>query len=100
MAEHREHWWKGSRGEWLVVGQFALMALVVLGPRTLGDLTATTLPFPQACGIAGPLLMVAGAVLFVFLDLKSRREEKWLADRFPGYRSYQGRVRRLVPFLY
>ena len=164
MAEHREHWWKGSRGEWLVVGQLALIALVFLGPRTLGGLTATTLPFPQACGIAGPILMVAGsvfflagiirlgpgltplpypkdgaplietgpyalvrhpiyfgglvlelgwalavhswltlgyvAVLFVFLDLKSRREEKWLAERFPGYRSYQTRVRKLVPFLY
>lgn len=38
--------------------------------------------------------------LFVFLDVKSRREEKWLAEKFPTYAAYQRRVRRLVPFLY
>ena len=40
------------------------------------------------------------AVLFVFLDGKSRREERWLAAKFSGYESYRRRVRRLVPFLY
>jgi protein-S-isoprenylcysteine O-methyltransferase Ste14 len=39
-------------------------------------------------------------VLFVFLDLKSRREEKWLAEKFPTYRSYQARIRKLIPFVY
>jgi protein-S-isoprenylcysteine O-methyltransferase Ste14 len=39
-------------------------------------------------------------LLFVFLDLKSRREERWLHEKFPAYRDYQRRVRRLVPFLY
>ena len=39
-------------------------------------------------------------VLFVFLDAKSRREERWLAERFPAYASYQQRVRRLIPFVY
>jgi len=38
--------------------------------------------------------------LFVFLDMKSRREEKWLTERFPAYATYQQRVRKLIPFVY
>jgi protein-S-isoprenylcysteine O-methyltransferase Ste14 len=38
--------------------------------------------------------------LFVFLDVKSRREEKWLAERFPTYATYQQRVRKLIPFVW
>lgn len=40
------------------------------------------------------------AGLFVFFDLKSRREEKWLRDAYTGYPDYQRRVRKLVPWLY
>jgi protein-S-isoprenylcysteine O-methyltransferase Ste14 len=47
-----------------------------------------------------PAALVAALVLFTFLDLKSRREERWLVDRFEGYRSYQSRVKRLIPYLY
>lgn len=39
-------------------------------------------------------------VLFVFLDVKARREEKWLLERFPVYTNYQQRVRKLIPFIY
>ncbi len=46
---------------------------------------------------AGLLLTV---LLFAFLDVKSRREEQWLAERFSGYVAYRGRVRRLIPWLY
>jgi protein-S-isoprenylcysteine O-methyltransferase Ste14 len=38
--------------------------------------------------------------LFVFLDAKSRREERWLAEKFPAYASYRRRVRKLIPFVY
>jgi len=38
--------------------------------------------------------------LFVFLDAKSRREERWLAERFPEYAAYQRRVRKLIPFVW
>lgn len=38
--------------------------------------------------------------LFVLLDVKSRREERWLADKFPAYAAYRKRVRKLVPFIY
>lgn len=164
MADNHKQWWKGARGEWLVAAQVALIALVFLGPRALAGLAPWPFPFPSACAIAGPVLMIAGAalllaggirlgpgltplpypkdggalvdtgafavvrhpmycggmalalgwalhvlswltvayaiLLFVFLDFKSRREERWLAERFPGYRGYQRRVGRLVPFLY
>ncbi|HEX7486037.1 MAG TPA: isoprenylcysteine carboxylmethyltransferase family protein [Vicinamibacterales bacterium] len=164
MVANHTPWWKGARGEWLVVVQAALIALVFLGPRAVGDLATWSGHFPRTFGILGPVLMIAGAafllaavitlgagltplpypkagatlvesgpfaivrhpmycggivlglgwalcvrswltagyvvVLFLFADLKSRREERWLADRFPGYRAYQRRVRRLVPFLY
>ena len=39
-------------------------------------------------------------LLLLFFDLKSRREEQWLRERYPGYDSYQRRVRKLIPWLY
>lgn len=44
--------------------------------------------------------LAAAAVLLVFFDLKSRREEAWLEERFPGYPAYRARSRRLIPWLY
>ncbi len=53
-------WHKGPRGEWYVVVQVALMALVFLGPRGAPDWT-----FPRSMfGTGGGLfLILAGAVL-------------------------------------
>lgn len=39
-------------------------------------------------------------LLFIFFDLKSRREERWLREAYPGYEAYQQRVRKLVPWVY
>jgi protein-S-isoprenylcysteine O-methyltransferase Ste14 len=38
--------------------------------------------------------------LFVFFDMKSRREERWLVERYPAYRQYQQQSRRLIPWVY
>ena len=39
--------------------------------------------------------------LTLLLDLKARREELWLTDRFSGYEAYRQRTRRkLLPFIY
>jgi protein-S-isoprenylcysteine O-methyltransferase Ste14 len=47
------------------------------------------------------LLGVALALAaFVFFDLKSRQEERWLAEAYPGYPEYQRRVRKLIPWVY
>jgi protein-S-isoprenylcysteine O-methyltransferase Ste14 len=163
-AAHRPPWWKGARGEWLVVGQVALIGLVFFGPRTMPGRPPSVFPFAQAWPLLGDVLMVAGGalliaglirlgrgltplpypnddadliqtgpyalvrhpmysggvvlaagwalhvqswltlayvgLLFVFLDEKSRREERWLVEKFPAYTAYQHRVRKLIPFLY
>jgi protein-S-isoprenylcysteine O-methyltransferase Ste14 len=156
-----KRWWKGSRGEWLVVIQVILMTTVFFGPRTMpGQLSAfvlpsacrivgwplmisgfalflaglarlgkglTSLPYPKDCAPlieTGPFALVrhpmysgglvfalgwalfvrswmtAGyvVVLFIFLDFKSRYEEKWLMEKFPTYRDYRKRVPKLIPF--
>jgi protein-S-isoprenylcysteine O-methyltransferase Ste14 len=47
-----------------------------------------------------PLVLGYALMLFLFLDIKSRREEVWLRQKFPNYSGYQSRVKKLVPFLY
>jgi protein-S-isoprenylcysteine O-methyltransferase Ste14 len=44
--------------------------------------------------------VVLAIVLFLFFDLKSRREERWLVESYPDYSAYQKKVKKLVPFLY
>ena len=48
---------------------------------------------------ASPAALVAGALLLGFFELKSRREEAWLEQRFAGYAAYQARTRRLIPWI-
>jgi protein-S-isoprenylcysteine O-methyltransferase Ste14 len=50
--------------------------------------------------VNGELTLVYAGALFLLLDLKTRHEERWLVATFEGYRDYQGRVRKLLPFLY
>ena len=164
MTTSQAPWWKGTRGEWYVVVQVGLFALVVLGPRSwpgapswpppyswmasglgaalilagaalaIGGVlrlgrNLTALPFPKegaplrqsgpyaivrnpiysglilaAFGwgllVNGWLTLGYALVLFVFFDVKSRREERWLCEKFPEYGAYQQRVRKLVPWVY
>lgn len=157
-------WWQGARGEWYVLVQALILALVAFGPRTafglpawppaLGAVTTsagmillalgaaglvvgalhlgpnlTPLPHPKdnatlvedglygvvrhpiycalilmalgwALFVEGWLTLVYAALLFVFFDLKSRREEVWLLARFPTYAAYRQRVKKLIPFVY
>ena len=39
-------------------------------------------------------------LLFAFFDVKSRREERWLGEKFHEYGAYRQRVRKLIPFVY
>ena len=43
---------------------------------------------------------VTVGLLAIVLDLKRRREETWLAERFPAYAAYRARTKALIPFLY
>ncbi len=102
-------------------------ALVISGMRALGD-GLTAMPRPSDDGrlvdggiyarvrhpiyggvIVGAVgfglvmaslaaLLLAG-VLVGFLSLKSRREELWLAERYPDYAAYAARTRRFIPGL-
>jgi protein-S-isoprenylcysteine O-methyltransferase Ste14 len=46
---------------------------------------------------AGALLTFA---VFVLLDQKAQREERWLEESYGGYAEYRRRVRKFVPFVY
>jgi protein-S-isoprenylcysteine O-methyltransferase Ste14 len=103
------------------------LVLAVRGIRDLRD-ALTPLPYPRADAdlvetgvyarvrhpIYGGLVVaaagwglltaspaaLAGAVLLLgFFELKSRREEAWLEDRFAGYAAYRARTRRLIPWI-
>jgi protein-S-isoprenylcysteine O-methyltransferase Ste14 len=47
-----------------------------------------------------PLALGLTALLAVVLDLKSRREEVWLRERYAGYAVYAERTKRFIPGLY
>lgn len=48
----------------------------------------------------GWLTLLYALLLFIFFDIKSRQEERWLTAKFPDYPAYQQRVRKLIPFVY
>jgi protein-S-isoprenylcysteine O-methyltransferase Ste14 len=176
----RSPWWRGPRGEWFVVAQALLFALVIFGPRrpagpaagAIGSHAAAVSPawrgwpppWAHIASAGGGLLFVLGALLLlagvmklgtkltafprpgehailhtsgafrlvrhpmysggifmafgwglwingwltliyatallIFFDIKSRREERWLCEKFADYAAYQRRVKRLVPFVY
>jgi protein-S-isoprenylcysteine O-methyltransferase Ste14 len=50
--------------------------------------------------VRGALTLGYAGLLFLFFELKSRREEGWLCTRFPEYAQYRLRVRKRVPFVW
>lgn len=40
------------------------------------------------------------AALFVLLNAKANREERWLTAKHPDYAEYRRGVRKLIPFVY
>jgi len=46
------------------------------------------------------IALLLAMVLFIFFDLKSRREEQWLSEKYTDYTAYQARVRKLIPLIY
>jgi protein-S-isoprenylcysteine O-methyltransferase Ste14 len=102
--------------------------LVFFGIRDL-DRSLSPLPRPKASAVliqdgiyrtlrhpiyAGVILIAVGwsllmasflalglaIALALLLDLKARREEIWLRDRFPGYAEYALHTKRFVPGVY
>jgi len=56
--------------------------------------------FGWGLATASPLAVLGALGLGIFFDLKSRREEIWLAERYPDYPAYRTRTRRLIPWVY
>lgn len=53
-----------------------------------------------AWGLSNALTGVAGGLLaLLYFDRKAAAEERWLSQRFPGYRAYRRRVPKLIPRL-
>jgi protein-S-isoprenylcysteine O-methyltransferase Ste14 len=50
--------------------------------------------------VGSPPSFVAALALGLFLDAKARREEAWLAERYPGYADYRRRTKRFLPGIY
>ncbi len=48
----------------------------------------------------GILSLLYALILFIFFDIKSRKEESWLREKYVDYADYQQRVRKLIPFIY
>jgi len=46
------------------------------------------------------LTLTFAALLFILFDIKSRREERWLIERYPEYAEYCNRVKKLLPWVY
>ena len=44
--------------------------------------------------------LIATAILLIFFDIKSRREETWLVEKYPDYSEYRQRVKKLIPGIY
>jgi protein-S-isoprenylcysteine O-methyltransferase Ste14 len=107
----------------LVGGLLFLLAIFRLGsnitavpyPKEQGVLVDTGLyrlvRHPMYCGIIliafgwaflihGWLTICYAVVLLLFFDVKSRQEEMWLKEKYPGYVTYQKRVRKLIPLIY
>lgn len=77
----------------VAIGAYRLVRHPIYGGLILGGI-GWSLARGSAVALAGAV------VLLVFFDLKRRREEAWLAERFPGYPAYAARTRRLIPWVY
>jgi len=124
-------WPSGAESYLVVLGILIVVAgalLLLLGVAALGR-SFTALPRPRRTGklrqhgiyrlvrhpvyggvlvlalgwslADAPLALVPTALLAALFDLKSRREEAWLVDRYPEYPAYRERTpHRFIPFAY
>ncbi|MGI0487106.1 methyltransferase family protein [Pantanalinema rosaneae CENA516] len=44
--------------------------------------------------------LIGAIACFLFFNAKANREETWLQQKYLGYANYQGRVKKLIPWLY
>jgi protein-S-isoprenylcysteine O-methyltransferase Ste14 len=103
-----------AAGAMMVSGSFSLGRSLTPNPRPRASATLrqdgiyARVRHPIYGGIAlgavawslwfGPTALMSTILTGAFLDLKARREEVWLHERYPGYADYSRRVpRRFLP---
>ena len=59
-------WWRGQRGEWYVVIQFVLFALVAVGPTRWHGWPPRPFPGGQPVGIVGAAMMIVGLAVAIW----------------------------------
>ena len=120
--------WKYA--DWGITGTFGLIALLLLllGSRELGK-NLTPLPHPKEDGelvtggvyalvrhpiYSGVIFLaiaysfwqlslshaIGAIVLLLFFDIKARKEESWLSNKFSDYDQYRSQVKKLIPWIY
>jgi len=123
-------WPAGARPALAIVGGVGVLAGVVLAAAGMRHLGPSLTPFPApieggelreggvyafvrhpiyggvmlaALGwslLVSPWALLPTALLAALFEGKRRREEGWLAERYPGYTSYRRAVpRRFIPFV-
>lgn len=80
-------------GQLVTTGPYAFVRHPIYSGIILGTLGWALL----RSNLLGVALALAA---FVFFDLKSRREERWLVEAYDEYPAYQRRVRKLIPWVY
>lgn len=50
--------------------------------------------------MASTLTLLSAALVLIFFEFKTRREERWLMAKFPAYVAYRRRVRKFMPWVY
>jgi protein-S-isoprenylcysteine O-methyltransferase Ste14 len=83
----------GDHAKLIVTGPYSL----VRHPMYSGGIL---MAFGWAILVHSWLTLGYAVLLILFLDVKSRREERWLCENFADYSAYQKRIRKLMPFIY
>ncbi|MCC3443527.1 MAG: hypothetical protein JGK01_17500 [Microcoleus sp. PH2017_03_ELD_O_A] len=110
----RQGWSNNSRGEYLVFLQLVLLAAFTILPvyQLPGfkiqstQLIYLTWFLASILSSIGLTFIIKGLIDLgknltpIFFDIKSRREETWLSDKYPDYSEYRQRVKKLIPGIY
>jgi len=58
------------------------------------------LSFGWAATLQSWYTLAVAIALLIFFDIKSCKEEEWLLEKFPDYKTYQQRTKKLIPLIY